>query len=90
MDTCSVKLGHDLNLFEMIQKDKILHFICCFVPSLLGLYGVAFVICASIVKEWKDSKHKGNIWSWGDILADVAGIVAGIGIHFLIFKDMKM
>lgn len=28
---------------------------------------------------------QGNRWSWGDILADVLGIVAGLIIHKLIF-----
>jgi len=69
----------------MLKKDKILHFVCCLIPSLIGWYGVAFAAGLAIGKEYGDSKASGNTWSWGDIIADVVGIAAGIGIHLLIF-----
>jgi len=69
----------------MLKKDKILHFVCCLIPSLIGWYGVAFAAGAALTKEYDDSREHGNTWSWGDIIADVAGIGSGIGIHLLIF-----
>lgn len=67
------------------QKDKILHFTACLIPSLAGLYGAAFAAGLAIGKEYGDSKATGNFWSWGDLLADGLGIVIGLIINFLIF-----
>jgi uncharacterized protein YfiM (DUF2279 family) len=71
----------------MFKKDKILHFLCCLVPSLTGWYGLAFVLGAAIAKEWDDNRERGNTWSWSDIAADVIGMIAGIGIYLLIFPS---
>lgn len=69
----------------MIKKDKLMHFGACMLASLTGWYGVSFAAGAAITKEYDDSREHGNMWSWGDILADVAGIAVGISIHLLIF-----
>ena len=66
------------------QKDKILHFTACLIPSLTGLYGATFAAGLAIGKEYGDSKATGNYWSWGDLLADGLGIVMGLIINFLI------
>lgn len=67
-----------------MKRDKLLHFWACLVFSLAGPYGVAFAAGAAVSKEYDDSKEHGNSWSWGDILADVAGLVAGYGLHLLV------
>ena len=46
---------------------------------------MAFAAGAALTKEYDDSREHGNTWSWGDIIADVAGIGSGIGIRLLIF-----
>ena len=64
-----------------MKRDKLLHFGACLVFSLAGPYGVAFAAGAAASKEYDDSKEHGNSWSWGDILADAAGIAVGYGLH---------
>lgn len=46
---------------------------------------MAFAAGAALAKEYDDSREHGNFWSWGDIVADIAGIFAGLCIHLLIF-----
>lgn len=65
----------------MKHKDKVYHFLACYV---LSLYSIDVAITAALVKEYADSKAYGNSWSWGDILADVAGIIAGRLTRFLL------
>lgn len=68
---------------DFIPSDKAFHFIACFVPALFGNYNLA--IGFAVGKEVGDMFAQGNRWSWGDILADGLGIVAGLIIHKLIF-----
>jgi len=68
---------------DFIPSDKAFHFIACFVPALIGNYNLA--IGFAIGKEVGDMFAQGNRWSWGDILADGLGIVAGLIVHKLIF-----
>ena len=68
-----------------IRPDLFLHFGACFIPSLFGLYGVAFALGLGIGKEYGDSQAIGNKWEWIDILADVLGCGAGLGLHYIIF-----
>ena len=68
-----------------IRPDLFLHFGCCFVPSIFGLYGAAFAIGLGIGKEYGDSQAVGNKWDWFDILADVLGCGAGLVVHYISF-----
>ena len=68
-----------------IQMDKKLHFVACFIPSLFGLYGACFAAGLGIGKEYGDMNSPGNKWDWQDIVADVAGILCGLFIHYLLF-----
>lgn len=68
-----------------IEEDKVMHFGVCFIISLLlGFIGVMFASGLAIGKEYGDYKTAGNVWSWYDLLADAAGIVAGFAIRFII------
>ena len=61
-----------------IGTDKWKHFgINYAICALLGNYGVPFALGASLGKEYGDKMSPGNKWDWKDILADLAGIVAG-------------
>lgn len=65
-----------------IQTDKIYHFLACFsLTYILGNFDMLFSICVvmivSMLKEIYD-EFFGNGWSWGDIVADIFGIVIGI------------
>ena len=68
---------------DFIPSDKAFHFLSCFVPALFGNYNLA--IGFAIGKEVGDMFAQGSRWSWGDILADGLGIVAGLIVHKLIF-----
>ena len=70
----------EMVIFQKMKKDKILHFFACLIPSLFGLYGVSFAAGLALGKEYGDSKSSGNKWSWGDILADILGMVVGFGL----------
>ena len=69
-----------------IRADLLLHFGCCFIPSLLGYYGAAFALGLGIGKEYGDSRAINNKWDWFDILADLIGILAGLIINYLITR----
>ena len=58
----------------MIAKDKLLHALICFI---LAIYSIDVALTAAITKEYADSKAYGNKWSWGDIGADIVGIIIG-------------
>lgn len=79
-----MKLLIYLSKLTGIRPDLFLHFGCCFVPSLFGLYGSVFAIGLGIGKEYGDSHAVGNKWDWLDILADVLGCVVGLGVNYLI------
>lgn len=69
-----------------LDKNSIKHFGVCFLLSLLGSYGVAFALGASVTKEWKDSKEKNNHWCWVDLTVDVIGCICGYLVHWLFFR----
>lgn len=71
-----------------IDRNSIKHFTVCLLLSLIGGYGVAFALGASICKEWKDKKER-NHWCWWDLLFDVLGCACGFTIHYLIFKSVN-
>ena len=65
-----------------IGTDKWKHFgINYAICALLGNYGDPFDLGASLGKEYGDKMSPGNKWDWKDILADLAGIVAGYLTH---------
>lgn len=82
-----VKLATCLHL----PSDKVLHFICAFVMaitfSLIMNKCLAMFLCFAIfvAKEVYDC-HKPipTGWSWGDLIADVIGMVVGFALHYLI------
>jgi len=80
--------------------DKVLHFFACLLGTIvaaiatfwMGMWhsitaGALFALGLALGKEYGDSKAPGNKWSWGDILADLIGIAAGIGILVLGWCD---
>lgn len=65
-----------------VQSDKILHFLVCFVITFVlsfinPIFGAFVALVLGLYKEFTDSHKLGNTWSWGDILADIIGIVFG-------------
>ena len=86
-------------IFSYLVKrvnDKILHFSVCFVVTIVSLasmtpFNVVFanisaftnVTFLSFWKEFKDEKDYGG-FSWGDILADYLGMIAGFVVFYLI------
>jgi len=72
-----------------IPLDKQLHLLLCFaictVASIVHpVVGVVLALGAGVLKEWRDSRHAGNAWSWGDIAFDMAGTVASAVAVFLL------
>ena len=59
-------------------KDKVKHFCVCLV--LAGICPIVAMVVA-IAKEVSDERTEGNHFCWKDIVADVAGIVAGTALH---------
>lgn len=66
-----------------VDKNSLKHFGVCFLLSLLGLYGVAAAIGASLTKEWYDKQSYGH-WCWVDLFFDALGCVVGYSIRLLI------
>jgi uncharacterized protein YfiM (DUF2279 family) len=48
------------------------------------IIAVIFALILSFYKEFMDMNEKGNYWSWGDILADIIGIVFALSIYYII------
>ena len=72
-----------------VQSDKVLHFLVCFVITFAlswvnVIIAVIFALILSFYKEFMDMNEKGNFWSWGDILADIIGIVFALSIYYII------
>lgn len=59
------------------QKDKQLHMFMCFVFALISPW---LGLAAGLVKEGWDSAQPNNKWSWGDIIADVIGVLLAVGV----------
>jgi hypothetical protein len=77
-----------LSNFTHIQTDKILHFGVSFIGSFIlnfihPLMSI-FVFLFGLYKEFTDMHEKDNFWSWGDILADIIGIVFALSIYYII------
>ena len=75
-----------------ISKDKKLHFLACAIVGAIIAIVVAVVganifpsctagflgaTACGVGKEYGDSRAHGNIWSWPDLAADIAGALAG-------------
>lgn len=71
-----------------IDKNSLKHFSVCFLLSAAGGYGTAIAIGAAVTKEYCDKKSYGH-WCWLDILFDTLGCIAGLTIHWLIFKSIN-
>ena len=61
--------------------DKLLHFLCCCGSALvlypiIGWWGVGAAVAAGVGKELYDL-HDYGLFSWWDIVADIAGTTAG-------------
>lgn len=81
----------------MIALDKQLHFLGCFaivaaffatlgfVVSYMAamILGSGAALIVGVAKEVYDSKQPKNYFSWGDIIADVAGIGAFWLLYYL-------
>ena len=68
--------------------DKILHFTVCFLIALLlytliGWWSIGTAVATGVGKELYDWKDYGN-FSWGDILADMIGILVAVLILLMI------
>ena len=66
-----------------VQSDKVLHFLVSFVIAFpLMAVNIYLAIGATLViglyKEFTDSHKEGIYWSWGDLLADILGILIAI------------
>lgn len=67
-----------------MSKDKLLHFLVCFVSTVIvGLIvgkaaGAIGATGLSIGKEYGDSQAPENRWDNWDLLADLAGIIVGL------------
>lgn len=64
-----------------VDKNSVKHFAVCFLLSLLGGYGVAFALGASLCKEYCDKKSYGH-WCWLDLLFDSLGCAVGFAVHW--------
>lgn len=74
----------------MIKIDKKLHFLGSYAicTTLFVLFGfvwqsVVVAVLAGCYKEFMDSKQINNYWSWGDIAADLLGILFFISMTWL-------
>lgn len=68
-------------LTQYIGIDKIVHFLGCYFIASTGVYifdsllvSVIIALIIGIGIEIFDSSEKNNIFSWRDIIADVAGV----------------
>lgn len=73
----------EVERFTRIKVDKQLHFICSFIPAVVvGIFspslGAAFALGLGIGKEVGDAMSPHSKWSWGDIIADIVGILTGL------------
>ena len=67
----------------LIGVDKFYHFIVCFIATLVvgvlsTMCGVCFALGLGIGKEVGDYFNKNSGWSWGDIIADIVGVLTGL------------
>lgn len=57
------------------------HIIACFILSLF--LGATAGIAAGVTAEWKD-KQWGGQFDWSDIIADIIGVIFGIGVRHIL------
>lgn len=75
----------------MIALDKCTHFLACYSVILTtGICsipegGVAAGLTAAIAEQSYDCRSGGSGWDWHDLIADVAGVVAG----YLVLNSMR-
>ena len=70
------------------MSDKFLHFLCCcgialVLYPLIGWWSIGAAVAAGVGKELYDWRDYG-LFSWGDIIADMLGVVVAIIILILI------
>ena len=63
------------------MSDKLLHFLCCFGIALvlypiIGWWSIGAAVAAGVGKELYDL-HDYGLFSWWDIVADIAGTAVG-------------
>ena len=66
-----------------VQSDKVLHFLVSFVIAFplmaVNIYlAIGVTLAIGLYKEFTDSHKEDNYWSWGDILADIIGMIGGL------------
>ena len=71
----------------VVALDKVLHFsVSYFITSVALIFGFPFGIfigfSAGVLKEISDELYF-NRWSWGDMFANVLGILAAALVHIL-------
>lgn len=85
------RINQLVNRLASIGSDKYLHFLACQMISFLTakivgclvpygwalLVGFVTAITVGLVKEFRDRREPGNMFSWGDVIADLAGAVVG-------------
>ena len=70
--------------------DKLLHFLCCcgiclVLYPIIGWWSIGTAIATGVGKELYDL-HDYGLFSWWDIAADIAGVLASVPIILLIKK----
>jgi uncharacterized protein YfiM (DUF2279 family) len=67
-----------------VAVDKFKHFAVCFLGALIEGWVPAFTLGAALGKEAGDYFNPQSKWDWLDIVADVAGIIAGLTVRQII------
>lgn len=70
------------------MSDKLLHFLCCFGIALvlypiIGWWSIGTALATGVGKELYDL-HDYGLFSWWDIVADLAGVLASVPIILLL------
>lgn len=70
------------------MSDKLLHFLCCcgiclVLYPIIGWWSIGAAVAAGVGKELYDL-HDYGLFSWWDIAADLAGVLASIPIILLL------
>ena len=88
------RINQLVNRLASIGSDKYLHFLACQMISFLTakivgclvpygwalLVGFVTAVTGGLVKEFRDRRETGNMFSWGDVIADLAGAAVGVVI----------
>ena len=70
------------------MSDKLLHFLCCFgivlvLYPIIGWWSIGTAVATGVGKELYDL-HDYGLFSWWDIVADIAGVLASVPIILII------